>query len=269
VKNLKVGASSLYLIGKPFKELERAIRNLNIKYWEIVDEDTLRLNERRARVLNELKKTFNLEYTVHAPFADINIATFNSEIKRVVMRRLTQSMNYASCIEAKFWVFHPGLHSGLSGLHPNKDWSLNVKSVKALSKAAENLGIKILVENMPDPFPFLLKRAEDFDRFYSAIQEDAPKIAFDIGHANTLSQTTDFLDKYGSKIAHIHAHDNRGSFDDHLPVGEGTVNWRALKSKLLELNYSGHIIAESVAGVPESVQKLKDLLARSLNFNAH
>ncbi len=257
---MRIGVSALHLLGNPFQSLVNAIQSYGVKAWELVDEDTLGINKRRARVLNELRRTFSLEYVVHAPFADINLATFNPEIRRVVTRRLTKSIEHASLIEAKLWVFHPGLRSGLSAIYPNKDWQLNIDSIELLLENAENNGVRILIENMPDPFQFLLKTPEDFERLYKSIQSEKLGIAFDIGHANTVNKIPEFLEKHGCRIAHIHAHDNSGSFDHHRKIGQGTVDWSLLKSKLAQVEYEGYVIVESMEEIPESLEKLRSLL---------
>jgi sugar phosphate isomerase/epimerase len=69
----------------------------------------------------------------------------------------------------------------------------------------------------------------------------------------------DFL-RLKDMMIHIHAHDNHGERDEHLPVGNGTVPW---KKVLAALNgYSGRIVTESrsLEEGQRSVKRLKKLL---------
>ncbi|MHC1565516.1 MAG: TIM barrel protein, partial [Candidatus Syntropharchaeales archaeon] len=62
----------------------------------------------------------------------------------------------------------------------------------------------------------------------------------DVGHANTAGVLDEFLT---CDINHIHLHDNNGGTDEHLAIGEGTIDFkevaRATKddgiTKILEL----------------------------------
>jgi len=248
---LEIGVSSLFLIGKPFDAVIDSIQKLDVNTWELVDEDTLKLDRRRVQRLNEQRRSLELNFNVHCPFADINIATFNTDLRKFLLKLL----------EAKFWICHPGAHTALSYVHPSKDWILNLEAIQILSRRGENLGTRVIVENMPNRFPFFMKTPSDFDRFYNDFQGDAPDIAFDVGHANTSNQVIGFLDKWGHRIVYIHAHDNHGRFDEHNAIGHGTVNWQRIASKLSRLNYDGSVIIESIEKVSESLNKIRRLSA--------
>lgn len=66
----------------------------------------------------------------------------------------------------------------------------------------------------------------------------------DIGHANLFGRDpVDFIRKFGKKIIHVHAHDNDGVSDLHMPIGCGVVDWeRVIES--LKRRYDGTITLE-------------------------
>lgn len=225
---MKIGLSSLFLINKTFEAFRMAIEQLNVKYWEVVDEDALRLNKVRVKILNELKSTYNLQYTVHAPFADANIASFNPAIRRLVLKQLENSLQNAELLEAKVWVFHPGMHTGLTPLHPGMDLQISLQSTRHLMKKADDLDVKIAVENMPAKSPCLCQQVTELEQFYRELGSDSLGMVLDVGHANTVGQVDLFLGTFIKKIVHIHASDNDGSFDHHLSIGKGKINWEKL-----------------------------------------
>jgi len=47
-----------------------------------------------------------------------------------------------------------------------------------------------------------------------------------VGHANTNTRVDEFLDKCLERVVHVHLHDNHGTKDEHLPAGQGTVDWK-------------------------------------------
>jgi sugar phosphate isomerase/epimerase len=70
----------------------------------------------------------------------------------------------------------------------------------------------------------------------------------DIGHANlqvVQSTVDELLAAYGSRLRHVHLHDNKGgSADLHLPLGTGSVDVRAAVRALKGLGYDGTITLE-------------------------
>jgi hypothetical protein len=47
-----------------------------------------------------------------------------------------------------------------------------------------------------------------------------------------------------SRLVHIQASDNRGHTDDHLPPGEGIIDWPKVQSKLAAIGYRGVFLLE-------------------------
>lgn len=259
---MKIGLSSLFLINKTFEALRRAIEKFDVKYWEVVDEDALRLNKARVKILNELKSTSNLQYTVHAPFADANIASFNPAVRRLVLKQLETSLHHAKLLDAKLWIFHPGMHTGLSPLHPGVDSQISLQSIRYLMKRAGDLGIKIAVENMPTKSPCLYQQVAEVEQFYRELGSESIGMVLDVGHANTVGQVDMFLAKFIKKIVHVHASDNDGSFDSHLPIGKGKINWERVLATLTRNRFDGFLMIETLENPLEDFKRLLGLYSR-------
>ncbi|MEM3581227.1 MAG: sugar phosphate isomerase/epimerase family protein [Candidatus Bathyarchaeia archaeon] len=256
----EVGVSTLHLLSEPFNKMVEKITKINTSHIEIVDDGLHALDRRRTTRLKDLGKSYNIKFSVHAPFADINIASPSHSILKAMLKRLENSMRLASQLEAYVWVFHPGLKTGVSMFYPGEDWKQNRKTAQFLCKIAKDYGLEIAIENVPEPYPFLMKSVKDFEKFYSEISEPIG-LALDIGHSNINGQTEQFLKTFAEKIVHIHAHDNNGRDDSHLGIGYGTVNWWRFASLLREISYNKVAVVESVEKVTESVQKLKAMFA--------
>jgi sugar phosphate isomerase/epimerase len=52
------------------------------------------------------------------------------------------------------------------------------------------------------------------------------------------------VDVAGARLMHIHANDNRGSWDDHLPPGEGHIDWPDIVRTLHAAHFTGWIMLE-------------------------
>ncbi len=256
----KIGLSMLYTLSEPFSTMIKHLATVKTPYIEIVDDGAHTLNKTRVQTLNETAKSYGLTYTLHSPFADINIASPSKPILNASLKRLKQSMAFANALNAKLWVFHPGMKTGISSFYPGEDWKQNIQSIRLLHKTAEEYNVQIALENLPEPFPFTMKGIDDFERFYKETNLDLG-LVLDVGHANISKQTYRFLRAFKDKIVHIHVSDNMGESDQHLGIGYGKINWQQLAQTLKEIAYDKIVMLETIEHVKESLQKITQLLA--------
>jgi len=255
----KIGLSTLHCLGKPFAQMSERIVEAKVRYVEVVDDGLHALDNRKTLTLKNLGESYNLKYSVHAPFADINIASPSDFMLKAMLKRLEKSIANANSLDAYMWVFHPGLKTGISMFYPNADWIQNRETARLLSKIADDYGVRIAIENVPEPYPFLMKGTADFEKFYKEVNEPIG-LALDVGHANLNGQIEQFLANFADKIVHVHVHDNNGREDQHLGIGYGKVNWEKFAKLLKKTEFNGVVIVESIEHVMESVEKIKQLL---------
>jgi sugar phosphate isomerase/epimerase len=255
----KVGVSMLYSLREPFNRMLKRLSDEGTKYIEILDDGVHELSKKRVSLLKEVAKSYDLEYTVHAPFADINIASPSRKILAASLNRLTKSLYHAHALDAKLWVFHPGAKTGISQFYPGAEWKQNIQSIQELYSESEQLGINIAVENLPAKYWFVMSCPDDFNRFYKETSLPVG-IVLDIGHSHLESQTQSFFDQFSDRIVHIHVSDNNGVNDDHLGVGYGTVDYGLFAQTLKKIDYKHRVVVESCDHVSESLQKLRELL---------
>ena len=82
----------------------------------------------------------------------------------------------------------------------------------------------------------------------------APNVRFhlDVGHANIRPQGQPprlpaLLGAFGDRIAHVHVHDNKGRYDEHLPLGVGSVDWPDAARRLRATGYDATVTMEVFA----------------------
>lgn len=256
----KIGLSMLHCLGEPFSKMLRRLEQSKEEYIEIVDDGFHELDKKRVIALKEIAKSSKLRFSVHAPFADMNIASPSKPMLRATLKRLKQSMNYANLLNANIWVFHPGAKTGISMFYPGEEWKQNGKSLFEIYKTAEDYGLNIAIENLPEKYGFIMKNPKDFLRVYKETGINGLGIALDVGHANLEGQTENFLRKLPDKIWHIHVSDNLGEHDQHLGLGYGKIDWQRFADILREIDYDKTIMVESAERVDESLKKLRKLL---------
>ena len=216
----------LYSLGDPFNKMVKQLSKIPTETVEVVDDGYHALNQKRVQMLRKAATEYKLKFSVHAPFADINVASPSKTMLKTTMKRLKQSIQSAHELNAYLWVFHPGCKSGISSFYPGAEWKQNLSSIQELYITAKDLGIEIAMENLPEKYNFIMKTPEDFNRFYTESGLDKIGIVLDTGHANLEGQIYPFINQLSNKIVHIHISDNHGITDEHLGVGYGNIDWK-------------------------------------------
>lgn len=250
----RISFSSRAVVEDPFK-WAYTLEDHGYTGWEIVQEGSQCLSSKTVQNLKNIYETTNLELTLHLPFSDMNLAGLNDSIRAEVLRQMKNYLTLASNY-VNLAVVHPGYLSPFGVQVPQQAYITNLASIRELCDFAADFGIIIAVENMPD-FPKIFgKYPDEMQEILDAVGSHNVGFTFDVGHANTVGLIDEFLDQLGDRISHVHIHDNMGKKDEHLPLGDGTINWKHVMEKLS--NYKGIFVTE-MASVEEGIKSLEFL----------
>jgi sugar phosphate isomerase/epimerase len=256
---MDIAVSTLFSLNKTLEEAMPLVLEAPTKFIELMDTGPHALSPSRVEALLEIKETHNVEYAVHAPYTDVNIAADDPHVRDAILGRLEASIGFASDLGAETFVFHPGNTTALEWALPKKtSWKINLESVKRLVEYAEALGVKAMIENVPEPFPFMMKSVEDFERFYEEIGIETLMV-LDVAHAHIRDEELEFIERFGDRIGHVHVSDNKGDRDTHLRIGEGSVHWRKVMKTLKNSSFDGWVTIESHEAIKECIKLLDGL----------
>jgi sugar phosphate isomerase/epimerase len=208
--------------------------------WEIVGDGNYRLdNPECFRRIEEVIASTQLGITVHAPYGDLNLATLNDPIWHESIRQVCTCIEHASRITDRVTI-HPGYLSPVGKLIPQKAWELQKEALRQIGKFATDRGVLACLENMIGVKEFLCRMPEELIGMTEGIEGIG--MTFDFGHANTIGKVNEFL-PYVKKASHIHIHDNHGMSDEHLALGDGTIDWIKV-GKTIAAEYTGVVVIE-------------------------
>jgi sugar phosphate isomerase/epimerase len=179
-----------------------------------------------ARVLH----SSGLRTTIHAPFLDLNPGALDPAIREVTRQRFHLVFRAAEQLKPRVIVFHPGydeLRYGGSRI----DWLKNsIDFWSEFVPRARETGCTIAMENIFEKEPSTLRG------LLEAIDDPYFRHCFDVGHWNmfTTVALNEWFSELGPFIAECHVHDNNGSADEHLPPGEGKIDFTTLFNLLGE-----------------------------------
>jgi sugar phosphate isomerase/epimerase len=255
---MELAVSTLFCLQKPFEDALPEIIRSGSGLIEVVDAGPHTLTRSRVERLQEMKASYDLRYSVHAPFTDVNLSVYDDYVRNAILERLEESIRWTSEL-GEILVFHPGNRTVLERVSPGTAWDINLRSVRRLLSCAEEYGVKALIENVPEPFPYVLKSVEDFTRFFDEIGAKIGMV-LDVAHANLRGEALEFIRRFGEYIEHVHVSDNNGASDVHLRVGEGSIDWGRTVEALKESPFDGWVTIESYYGVKESLELLRSLI---------
>lgn len=238
-----------------FREvLERVSKKFEA--WEVVGEGRHALPLIEKEFL-ELAPSYDLQYSAHAPMSDINIGSLNQRMREAALQELIAGLGAAHRMGMDPYTVHPGFMTPLGFVSQDKVREVVRHSLRRLEKVSLDLGVRVAVENMPR-FPFSMATTPpDLVHLIEGLEVG---ICLDIGHANTMGLLPDFL-RLRDRVINVHIHDNVGEMDQHLPIGKGTVDFKAALRGLT--GYQGRYVIESkgLEDAEESKAHLERLLA--------
>lgn len=169
-----------------------------------------------------------LSCTIHGPFMDLNPGSVDPVIREVTAKRVEQTLRAAELLRARVLVFHPG-YSRLTYGSASSLWIDNsVNFWRNRLERIRGIGCRIALENIFEEEPSTLKAVLD------GIDDPAVGHCFDSGHFNMFAQVSleEWFAVLGGHIVESHLHDNHGDNDEHLPVGEGEIDFERVTALL-------------------------------------
>ncbi|MGI6465919.1 MAG: sugar phosphate isomerase/epimerase family protein [Methanobacterium sp.] len=195
--------------------------------------------------------SYDVDVFLHAPTIDLNPASLNPGIREETMRQINETLELASKIGVKAITTHPGMIHRLEDRVREMGKSFAIETLKEVNNYAEDLGVILSVENMPGRYAYFCNTASEHSYF---LEQCGCYGTVDLGHANTTNHPASFLEL--ERIYYYHLSDNDGNKDQHLTLGQGTLDLsliNGIERGIIELNNY------------ENVLKSRDLILKWLN----
>ena len=192
-----------------------------------------------VRAVRDALKANHLDAVGHTAYYLPLCSPFES-IRRAAVDELKLCLEVFAALGVRWMNLHPDRQAPL---HDRKFIiEKNLQTIRELEVAAREARVGLMIENLPGNFNTVAQLSE--------LLEPLPDLGLhlDIGHANLLVErntTDDLLAAFGSRLRHVHLHDNKGgSADLHLPLGAGTLDTPHYIRALQTAGYDGTITLE-------------------------
>src|SRR5271169_5673968 len=168
--------------------------------------------------------------SVHSPlYADyewgragappVNVASTDRAGRIEAMDEIKRALEIAEQIPFRFLIQHIGVSNEA---FDERKFEAAMTSIEHLRAFAKPLGVRILLENIPNELCVPDKLVE----FIHNSHFDDVGVCFDFGHAHLMSDVPQAFETLKDYIRSTHVHDNAKNKDTHLWPGQGSIDWK-------------------------------------------
>lgn len=179
--------------------------------------------------------------SIHAPFGGLlDLAEPNAHHRHATIGAILTAADALKRIGGRIVVVHPSdlpRHGNDAGARLDDC----VRSLKTLADSFRQEGMTLAVES---PLPHLIGGHPDEFQSMLGRLDPSVRVCLDTGHTSLGGFWDRFIGVADGRLVHVHASDNHGTYDDHLPPGEGRLDWRHVTSTLSAVGFSGWVMLE-------------------------
>jgi sugar phosphate isomerase/epimerase len=237
-----------------------------VPYIDLCLDQTPELLERGSTRLAKARKLLEkngIQLGLHTLSA-VNIAETSPFVTSAADAYLAAYLDAAKKLGAGWIVVHGGYHFG-SDKRARMDAA--VARIAKACRAAERKGVRLLLENLnPEPeqaeVHYLCNDLEECRYYFGKLDSPALGWSFTVNHAHIRpNRVEEFLQKLDLKrCGEVRLADCRGTHEEHLRPGEGTIDFPAMFAAIEASGYRGHYM-QAFGGLDDMLKGRETLAA--------
>jgi sugar phosphate isomerase/epimerase len=200
-----------------------------------------------GRIAVELRRWPFAPVSVHAPFGpSLDLSSPNAAERRAGIAAAIASAGILAGHPGAILVAHPS-DIAREGSHARELLRRSLESLLAIDVFCRDAGLRLAIET---PLPHLVGGHPDEMAWLLDRLPPSVGVCLDTGHAHLGRYTSAFIELAGPRLAHVHVHDNHGTYDDHLIPGRGAIDWCGVFDALRAVRYAGALVLELACAEP-------------------
>jgi len=253
-----LGAEHLRQMSAARQDLRRALDDagLHVHNFCVVDAGLVSLDAgRRRRALDRFKLGADLAAFLGAE--TLHLASYAPPVTYLEARPYELGKNYRFADRTRLAI--------PKGFEWDRVWGALVESCGQCADAAARQGKTVIMEPRVGE---VICSPDSLLRLIEHVGRPNFKANFDTGHFSAQRENPVLaLAKLKGRFANIHISDNDPANTDHLPIGDGTIDWREFFRVLKQMKYDGYLGLDLgarrslVAGYRRSLDYLRSLAA--------
>lgn len=176
-------------------------------------------------------------------------------VRAQALANMQTAMRDAKRVGADSVLLVPGRVSDDENENHDHVWERSIADIRRLIPLAEELEVKILIENVGNGF---CTDPKQFAQYIDEIDHPMVGVHFDIGNHIRFSPPAEWIRVLGKRIRKLDVKDNAKAGGSRK-IGDGDADWSAVRAALTEVGYRGWAAAEVSGG---NRDRLEEVLAR-------
>jgi len=244
--NWPIALSTGILLDQPLLEVLLQIKEAGFKLIEVTAH-AMHFDYKDLDLVTRVRdKMDNLDLhtvSMHAPYGEsIDLTMLDEGDRKRSVAEVTAAVDALRILGGTKLV----VHAGSVVNEANKDipgrMSQSLRSLTEIYGYCQRSNIKLVIENMLGHL--VGGRNEELQWILKRLPQQNLAICLDTGHSFLAGNLQKSIRIFAPYLTLVHAHDNNGVYDDHLPPGEGKINWPQFLDALTGTGFGGEIVIE-------------------------
>ena len=164
----------------------------------------------------------------------------------------------------------PGKVTDQDNENQEQVWERSIEGIRKVLPLASRLGVRVLIENVWNGFCYIHdgpadQTAEELARYIDAIDSPWVGVYFDIGNHQKYGRPAEWIRTLGRRIVKLDVKD-WGKAGGFCKIGDGDVDWTAVREALREIRFTGWATAEVGGGDRHRMAEIRKRMDRVLGL---
>ena len=177
-------------------------------------------------------------------------------VRAQALANLKTALREAKMVGGDSVLLVPGKVTDSAKENHDQVWERSIPEIRKALPVAEEVGIKILIENVGNGF---CATPELMAKYIDEINHPLVGAHFDIGNHIPVSPPAHWIRVLGKRVKKLDVKDRSIKDRKGMPIGEGDAGWADIRQALTEIGYRGWAAAEVNGG---DRPQLADILER-------
>lgn len=251
-----------YSLDKAFLEAERLGMN-GIEVWGARPHAyAFDCDDRMIAHINRMAKDAGLEVCAYTPENCVypySLCSQSEKERRDTIEYYKLSLDVAHAIGARLIQITPG-DPGYEGNEAD-DWKHLCETLAPVCEHAEKVGVDVVMETLCPIESLILTRSDDLQRLLRDVPSPRLYGMMDMVNPFVMKESfSNYFDRLGDKMGHIHLTDSDGVTNAHLIPGDGLIPFEELFAMIEKKGYDRYcsieISGDAVHADPEMFMEL-------------
>lgn len=196
----------------------------------------------------------------------------SAEVRAKALAGLKTAVEESHLVGGTTVLLVPGAVRDPKNENQEQVWERSITEIRKVLPLAARLGIHILIENVWNGFCYIHdgpdnQTGDALARYIDEINSPWVGVYFDIGNHQKYGKPAEWIRVLGRRIVKIDVKDWGGPKKNFVQdLGEGDVDWTAVRSALREIGFTGWATAEIGGGDSARIESIAGQMDRVLDL---